>query len=365
MIDSREISVVIQGPVRSETADCMKSVRRVLPNAEIIFSTWKDENIDKLSFDKLVVSNPPPVYVQHIRSGHLNNLNRLIRSTKAGIAIADRPFVLKIRSDLLLDNNSFLKSFDTFLAPGPRQIVSRKIVVPLIYSRTAYRGFRTPFHLSDWAAFGLNEDIQNLYLKTEEVKDPAFTQYFLGREKESPYGPTLLCMAPEQYQILSVFRHFFHDVDMTDCSVVTPELSQASDEFIISNFIVAPYSDTGWRLPKYENSINEFKEGSAYFELWTKFVYESYYRKYCDSNYSPYNQKDELRFRCRDAYEAIFRLKKHIGHLFRAKRLSKRMEQIAIIPPIAAWAFSKIIISLFRNNATTNANKFKPFGRFK
>ena len=81
MIDSSEISVVVQGPVRPDTAESLSSVRRVLPRAEIIFSTWEDEKADGLPFDKIVRSRMPPAYAQHIRTGILNNLNRLIRTT--------------------------------------------------------------------------------------------------------------------------------------------------------------------------------------------------------------------------------------------------------------------------------------------
>ena len=68
MIDSSEISVVAQGPVRPDTAESLSSVRRVLPRAEIIFSTWEDEKADGLPFDKIVRSRMPPAYAQHILS---------------------------------------------------------------------------------------------------------------------------------------------------------------------------------------------------------------------------------------------------------------------------------------------------------
>lgn len=365
MIESRDISVVVQGPVRPDTAECFASVRHVLPGAEIIFSTWSGEDVSGLTCDKIVRSEMPPAFAQHIRTGIINNLNRLIRSTKAGVAAAERPYLLKIRSDLILTDDRFLRTFNKYRAPGPRTVFTRKVVVPLIYSRTGYRGFRTPFHVSDWAAFGLTEDLRHLYLNTPEVEEPNFTQFFLGREKESPYGPTLLRMAPEQYQVLSAFRHYFQDVDMDDCATVSSELSRASDEFIISNFIVAPFDDTGWHVRKYPQSVNEFDEGAPYFELWTRFVYESAYRQFCDADFQPADAVDINRFRRRDAYEGWFRLRKHFGHLLHADRFSKRIEQLFVIPFISLWFVLKAAQSLIKCNPARNADRFKPFGRFK
>lgn len=41
MIDSADISVVVQGPVNYEqTKECLKSIRKFLPKSEIILSTW-------------------------------------------------------------------------------------------------------------------------------------------------------------------------------------------------------------------------------------------------------------------------------------------------------------------------------------
>lgn len=365
MIDSSEISVVVQGPVRPDTAESLSSVRRVLPRAEIIFSTWGDEKADGLPFDKIVRSRMPPAYAQHIRTGILNNLNRLIRSTKAGVAKAERPYLLKIRSDLVLTDDRFLHAFEDFPAEGPRKVFSRRVVVPLIYSRTGYRGFCTPFHLSDWAAFGLSEDLRPFYLNMQEVDDPAFTQYFLGREKETPYGPTLLRMAPEQYQAFSAFQRHFHDADMPDCSVVTEKLSCASDEYIVSNFIIAPYAETGWMVRKYPQSIDEFKEGAPYFELWTKFVYESKYRRLCDPSYELTAFADQRRFRRRDAYEGYFRLRKHCEHLLHADRFSKRLEQVFVIPIMTLMAAGKALLGLKHTDSVANAERFKPFGQFQ
>ena len=42
-ITSRDISVVVQGPIhKGRTKKCLQSIRKNLPEAEIILSTWDD-----------------------------------------------------------------------------------------------------------------------------------------------------------------------------------------------------------------------------------------------------------------------------------------------------------------------------------
>ena len=49
-ISSKELSVVVQGAVSPlETISCLKSIRKYLPDAQIILSTWKNSDISELN----------------------------------------------------------------------------------------------------------------------------------------------------------------------------------------------------------------------------------------------------------------------------------------------------------------------------
>lgn len=333
MIASREISVVLQGPVRLETPAAVELIRRQLPESELILSTWLDEPAQGLSLDKIVRSEAPPAFCQHKRSGTLNNLSRLIRSTQAGIACASRPYILKIRSDMLIENTRFLETFESqYPKRGSRSVLKHKVLIPVIYSRFHYRNFPTPFHFSDWGSFGLAEDIRLIHNSTPEPEEPCFTEYFLGNEKQSPYGPTTLRMAPEQYAFWCFYQRHFNDVHMKDCSDISPELIEASDDFLVSNFIVADYAQTGWHLPKYPQSKDAIAEGEAYFGLLSQYPYELRYEKYCDPEFEIADSPSKRNFDSQAFLTALYRLKKHIGHLQHADRLIKRIEQLFVIP---------------------------------
>jgi hypothetical protein len=65
MIDNRDITVVVQGPVQALpdrdqdegiTQLCLRSVRELLPGARIILSTWDQQDLDGLDYDELVIN---------------------------------------------------------------------------------------------------------------------------------------------------------------------------------------------------------------------------------------------------------------------------------------------------------------------
>ena len=119
MIDSKEISVVIQGPVHGTEHDppdmqwtklAADSIRHHLPKAEIILSTWQEVDSKFITYDKLIVNTEPPP-IKNLPSDVNPNLNRLICTTANGIKASTREYVLKIRSDMSLAGTSFLSFF--------------------------------------------------------------------------------------------------------------------------------------------------------------------------------------------------------------------------------------------------------------
>lgn len=132
-VKSSDVSVVLQGPVRFETPESVESVRRLLPEAELILSTWEDEDVSSLGSIRVLRSEKPSAPIQHDRRSVPNNLNRLIRSTKKGVAAVTRPYVLKMRSDMVLDSLAFLDSFERFPERGPMPLFAHKVLVPALF----------------------------------------------------------------------------------------------------------------------------------------------------------------------------------------------------------------------------------------
>ena len=344
MIDSSEISVVLQGPVRNQTAISIQSIRTLLPSAVIILSTWETENTENLDCDIVIKCKEPQSFIQNRRLGTKNNMNRMIRSTKEGIKGASRAYILKMRSDLVLDSLRFLKTFEQYPDKNDKSIFSHKILVPCVYSRVRLRNHLTPFHLSDWAAFGKREDILKLFLETTEAKEPEFTEWFLIKKHKSIYGDTTIRMAPEQYLIYSAYRRNFNDIDFEDCSDVNIQTQEISNRFIVGNFIVSEYRYSGFKLPKYEVSFDERMLGTDFFDLWTHFNYEMAYKKYCNPSFT-ISEDNEFYYFSRKGIEIEkIRLKKHISYFNNNKSFHARVEQIFVIPII----FIKLIFNYAR-----------------
>lgn len=348
-IESNKISVIIQGPIKTDTSSCIASVKKFLPHSEIILSTWDTEHIPTIELDKLIKSKCPAAYTQ-CKNKSKNNLNRLIRSSKEGIKYATRSYILKIRSDLILESNKFLDTFNCFPKTGEKKLFKHKILLPSIYSRTNYRGFPTPFHLSDWACFGLAEDVKALFSAIDETNEPSFTQYYLTNDKTNPFYPNTYKMAPEQYIFYSIYRKSFKDFTMENSATISYDLIDHANDFIVSNFIIASFKDTGFFLTKYPESKNDFMLNEEYFELWTKCVYESIYKQKCDKKYTITDIKGLHYFKYKEYNIQKIKIKKHWHHFMEVNNLLKKINQLFIILRLLPVLVYKYIKGLVRQN---------------
>ena len=91
MINSNEISVVVQGAIDKEnTPKCLKSIRKVFPQAEIILSTWEGANVEGLDYDEVIFNKDPGGVKDPFVPTFTNNLLRQMVSTKSGVKKAGR-----------------------------------------------------------------------------------------------------------------------------------------------------------------------------------------------------------------------------------------------------------------------------------
>ena len=114
-IQSSDISVVVQGAVDRELAPkCLTSIRKYLPKAEIILSTWEGTDVSGLDYDMVLFNKDPGAVDLLWFDGRKNNGNRQLYSTQEGIKKTSRKYILKIRTDLFLENANFLEYWDKF-----------------------------------------------------------------------------------------------------------------------------------------------------------------------------------------------------------------------------------------------------------
>jgi hypothetical protein len=164
-IPSSEISVVIQGPLFRDHADgdlalrCVRSVREHLPDAEIIISTWEGEDASGLDIEHVVKSADPGA----IRG---SNLLRQLVSTGVGIAVASRPYVLKLRCDLALNSAAIATISSIENVPQMRRfspgVHPYRITTTNLFVRDP-TGCGALFHPSDIVMFGSFYSMRNFW----------------------------------------------------------------------------------------------------------------------------------------------------------------------------------------------------------
>lgn len=258
MVTASEVTVVFQGPLiespggpRAGTAQCIEQVRRILPSAEIVLSTWVGSDAGALPIDQLVLSDDPGNWKRD--DGVACNCNRQIVSTVSGIRAATRRYVAKIRTDTTLDNTGFL-DVPRSGTNRPRlwQIFRERILVTEKYSRDPAK---VPLlhHISDLFQFGLREDLLRLWsVPLANARDcvgwsKRVSAMFLA---PFPQHRSFMKYADEQYVWISCLRNHGLDIDLEYYSQCRFRDISASESLLTANFVVVSEREAGVEFPE-------------------------------------------------------------------------------------------------------------------
>ena len=244
-ISSKDISVVIQGPVKEKyLIRCLKSVRRHLPNSEIIISAW-NEDLSQYDAEIKINNNPiPPSQCSKVDGTLGNNLNRQLVSTLSGLKKSTRKYSLKMRGDVVLSGDKFLRYYTVF--PNLRNekfvFTRQKILTTNMFSRSPEKS-RLLFHISDIVLFGLTADLIDYF--DIPLQSNFDAEYFLSHKKESEknilWSSRLL---PEQYimtEWLKKMNKSFVNSERKYYTFTEDDKNLFYDVFF-SNFLLCDYS---------------------------------------------------------------------------------------------------------------------------
>ncbi len=296
MISFKDISVVVQGPITEFTAQTLLSVRKILPEAELILSTWNDADIEKLDYDILVLSNDPGGFEFCFDCKQLYNVNRLIVSTFEGIKKANRLYVLKIRSDMKMLGSDFLNYFGLFPNKTNYSFLNQKVLIGDVYTRSPhFTDIKNLFHIGDFFYFGEKEDLRNIFninLATQEM-----ASYFKSHKSPTQYNTKIFCKYfPEQFIWLSFLQKYI-TVDLAHPFDFNKTLIKLHDNILVSNTILINLHKAGFECLKHPfKSIQDNN-------LYTHTDYIFLYYKICT------NKLDFLSFLYFYFKKSIFQLK--------------------------------------------------------
>lgn len=319
MIESKDISVIVQGGINEYTKDSLLSIRKSFPNAQIILSTWKDSDMTGLEYDDIVFSEDPGAFVIDDISGSLDNINRQIVSTKAGLMLASRKYYLKTRTDIIWTSGKFLEYFGVYDDKFKSPHFHNRILICNYYTRNP-RVLPIPFHTSDWIIFGVAEDVNLFYdIKCQSEEEMRWFEKH-KRDNADFYTNLLVKYVPEQHICLNFVRRFYN----VYCSCfydASEENIRITEEILAKDFVVLDYGkQLDIIFPKY-NPNRYFEK----FTLISNRYWNELYREYCiGSSYFSYY----LRIGRNKLFFFFFRLRRIILIILHKLRIKEKMKRI-------------------------------------
>ena len=245
MISSKELSVVVQGPIHPGlTADVLASVREHLPESEIILSTWIGQCATGLKPDQIVLNEDPGEI-----PGRLRNINRQIVSTRSGLERASRKYAMKLRSDACIDNSSSLCRLNEIHSQS-NNLTPKVFKKPIMICRQFTRDpSLCPlfFHPSDIFMFGCLEDLRQFWFvslvniqTTYEATDhrPWFIFKYVHLYPEQYIWRS--CLAKAGFSLVAPERTIY----------LLPSIAVFSEKSLLANFSLAQAEEIGIRLPE-------------------------------------------------------------------------------------------------------------------
>lgn len=245
MISASELSVVVQGPIYADrTAEVLSAVRTHLPEAEIVLSTWIGAGIEGLKPDVLVCNQDPGEV-----PGRLRNINRQITSTRSGLEQASRPYAMKLRSDTVITNTSFLLRLEG-IRKEPRPLVPKVFKQPILICRQFTRDpSRCPlfFHPSDIFMMGRLDDLRQFWdaplVKLPLTYEPTNARPWFMFESAHLF--------PEQYiWRWCLAKAGFSSADPDRTIFLLPSVAVLSESSLLANFSLAQAEELGIELPE-------------------------------------------------------------------------------------------------------------------
>jgi len=255
-VDPSDVTVVMQGPRTPLTLDAAASVRRHLPGTHLVLSTWTDTDVDDLDVDAVAFSDDPGSFVSTTIKGIAGppiNTNRMVVSTVAGLRLVDRPYVLKLRTDSLVEHAGALRLMAQ-LSPtrGEWALFDHLVGVSSVYTRNPLKTPTGCFHPADTIQFGHTADL--LMLWDVPPMPASDADYFPDDDTRPVWSVTSQRYYPEQWLFISALRKRY-TVEFDHRAVFTSEAFEASNRSVAQNFLVAEPWQMGVRVPHLEQQL--------------------------------------------------------------------------------------------------------------
>lgn len=277
MISSKDITFVVQGNLRKEIHDCIKSIRTFFPESHIIFSTWVGTDISGIDCDEAVFSIDPgdngDVFYPNNPHGwsHKNNLNRQIISSFNGMKKVKTPYAIKFRSDFILKSDAILKKYNEYLkSPDIRNkkwcMFNHKI---MMFSPVNPNTTKLAYHLCDYFQMGHTEDLIEFWkIPLQSFED---AQYCVNNKINHPQKHRAYRYACEQELWLRNLDKFKIEYKKPEIYYdVSDEIIENSNQTFLNNLYFLDYfdADVSSQFNWLNNKSNQWAYKESDYQLW-------------------------------------------------------------------------------------------------
>lgn len=264
MIREDEITIVVQGNPREDIVPGLESVREVMPGVRLILSTFEARNISRFEryVDELVLSKDPGAFPPFTigNTAAPNNLNRQLITSKAALDRVQTPYVLKMRTDCVLQGEGFTRVYEAANQNTPPD--NPRLVASSFYTRHPGGIACYLFHVSDWFMFGTTEKVKRFFSgPLMSYEDATWFQDHNHRLLSTLSARRFRARyTPEQHISVSFARasgyrtpHFLNEINS--------DLVEEYRRFLRDEFVIASPGQLGFTLPKYAHLRSSLYEG--------------------------------------------------------------------------------------------------------
>lgn len=261
----KDLTVLIQGPYfeynQYNSNENIKILKKSFPDAEILISTWKNENKFILDANDKIIYNDDPGTIVDNHLGSLTNGSNILRqitSVKNGLNKINTKYTLKIRSDAYFKSNKILKlDLNKFIFNERYKIFEERIVTSTIGSLNQ-KNTKILYNFSDWFNFGLTSDLKKIwnYAKVENEDINYFTKF--KNKKKNIYGKNWdLKFTAEQFIFFKSISQFIED-KIEHAHDYSKKKLVSAEKYLINNLYLIDPDKVDFVFPKYDSRINKF-----------------------------------------------------------------------------------------------------------
>ncbi|GAA5216362.1 WavE lipopolysaccharide synthesis family protein [Corallincola platygyrae] len=305
-IANQDITVVVQGPVQALpdrnmdegiTVRSLASIRKYLPGAHILLSTWEGQPTEGLDYDELLLNKDPGPNINRYRAdgtADKTNNNRQLVSTLNGLKRVKTKYAMKLRSDNFLTSDAFKHLQQAFPKRASEYcFLKERVVVNNTFTRDYAKGLPVVFHACDFFYFGLTEDVLALW-DIPWFDDLVYDESRKGQEQHDGFP----CFMPDCTQRfwLKALQKFDPSIQIKHLHDYSPALKRISDLCYVNNLVIGEPEVIGLGLnTKFSGDERANRIGSLITYI-HHLAWQRLYKKYCDPAHAiPGNLADIVR----------------------------------------------------------------------